>query len=172
MGIHCIAMPRLPITADAASVDRRFLLDGAYRPRGALSLAERSEYGLRTLTRQFKSFLNPDFSDPKKHGCGAVAVASVAHPRGREFVAGDRETVRTRCASGSKRLPAGYATKTTPVLSVKLVRYCSRAAASSGIPLRFQVRVQNGILTGIAHRGRLAAVRLLQEHGNGTYQSD
>ena len=182
-------MLAIPTASCASDVDRRFLLDGAYRSHSSLSLAERSEYGLRAPLGRFERTMNQVLAaNARAQGPNAFDIPQEARKLGSHRGASEAFRLRSSAKSHTPRLKL---TRLRPTMA-----YAASAAGTfrfkrpgghDGAPdagpkrsdlrdarpgVRFRVRVGGRMLLGIVHRGRLIVARHIDEERDGTFKSD
>lgn len=159
------------ITVDASDADRRFLLDGTYRSRGSLSLAERSEYGLRAKSTHFRRALNRASTALPPCLRPAENDVEITHRDVRRNFATLSQACAIRNAPRATQLLTAEATKMACAAAIRFVRGDPVTIPPRGMPARFQARVQGGVLVGIVQSGKLVAVRWLKERCHGSLKS-
>ena len=176
-------MLAIPVAHDAGDIDRRFLLDGAYRSQDSLSLAECSEYGLRapsgTFDREMSSALATSFPPGRAGTINDQTRQLRAAREDREIC---RWPARPNSSSAKRTAPP---LRQTIACDAPRIGMPKRGIKNPGLPDRwgsfdlrmragvhFRVRAGGYILIGVAHRGKLAAIQLLDSRSYGTVQPD
>jgi len=168
-------------TEKVVDIDRRFLLDGAYRPRASLSIAERMEYGLRSPQRHFQHFIQRALAPLTRPQEAAVAVfrpreAGTTSARSRlSALAGvQRSSSRLR---PMVEFTSTHAALTRPGRLNNAAWGDSAGVRESAEPkgrdagVRFRVRADGCILLGMVH-GRTLVTRLLTGRCHGALKPD
>ncbi len=155
---------------EACDADWRFLFEGAYRPRGCLSLADRCGYGLRGPRAPFQIALQSTLHAPCSQARAPESLR-IAPP-----TASERVRLRFKSSAILKRgdsrgrlaLPDATAPRRSMAGRRGGVEPSDRRVKR---PLRFTLRIDAGLLCGVVQHGRLIAARLIKERPDGNRSS-
>jgi len=178
-----------PMAPDAGGVDRRFLLDGAYRSHGSLSLAERSEYGLCQPPGRFERIMSQTLTSARANAAATVRPLKSGETSVHRVVPERPSCVRSSAKYSASRMPqtiscnepractAAHGRKRPlPHASASLRDSVTKANGARAHDLRSSVRfrvLDHGcILVGIVYRGELVAARQIDERRYGSFRPD